>query len=121
MARRLLHALGHLDPQFRHRLIATYSTGMKRRVDRHRARALMGYPQVLFLDEPTRGLDPPAKRETCVAQYPGHLFHGGELRMEGLLDDWWDLRSRQVLGVSAGCSGPSTAIDDDRRPRAAVA
>ena len=34
---------------------------MKRRVEI--ARALMGAPKVLFLDEPTRGLDLPAKRE----------------------------------------------------------
>ena len=34
---------------------------MKRRVEI--ARALMGSPKVLFLDEPTRGLDLPAKRE----------------------------------------------------------
>jgi ABC-type multidrug transport system ATPase subunit len=50
-----------LDPAFRGRLIGTYSTGMKRRVEI--ARALMGGPKVLFLDEPTRGLDLPAKRE----------------------------------------------------------
>jgi ABC-2 type transport system ATP-binding protein len=50
-----------LDRSFRGRLIETYSTGMKRRVEI--ARALMGAPKVLFLDEPTRGLDLPAKRE----------------------------------------------------------
>jgi ABC-2 type transport system ATP-binding protein len=57
---RILDAV-HLEARFRHKLIATYSTGMKRRVEI--ARALMGGPKVLFLDEPTRGLDLPAKRE----------------------------------------------------------
>jgi len=57
---RLLDNVG-LDPRFRGKLIGTYSTGMKRRVEI--ARALMGRPKVLFLDEPTRGLDLPAKRE----------------------------------------------------------
>jgi len=50
-----------LDRRFRGRLIGAYSTGMKRRVEI--ARALMGNPKVLFLDEPTRGLDLPAKRD----------------------------------------------------------
>jgi ABC-2 type transport system ATP-binding protein len=50
-----------LDARFRGKLIGTYSTGMKRRVEI--ARALMGHPKVLFLDEPTRGLDLPAKRD----------------------------------------------------------
>jgi ABC-2 type transport system ATP-binding protein len=58
---RLLDVVG-LAAKFRGALIATYSTGMKRRVEI--ARALMGHPKVLFLDEPTRGLDLPAKRET---------------------------------------------------------
>jgi ABC-2 type transport system ATP-binding protein len=50
-----------LAREFRGKLIGSYSTGMKRRVEI--ARALMGSPKVLFLDEPTRGLDLPAKRE----------------------------------------------------------
>jgi ABC-type multidrug transport system ATPase subunit len=57
---RMLDDVG-LDARFRGKLIGTYSTGMKRRVEI--ARALMGHPKVLFLDEPTRGLDLPAKRE----------------------------------------------------------
>ena len=57
---RILDDVG-LDARFRGKLICTYSTGMKRRVEI--ARALMGRPKVLFLDEPTRGLDLPAKRE----------------------------------------------------------
>jgi ABC-2 type transport system ATP-binding protein len=58
-AEQLLDDVG-LDAHFRGKLIGTYSTGMKRRVEI--ARALMGRPKVLFLDEPTRGLDLPAKR-----------------------------------------------------------
>jgi ABC-type multidrug transport system ATPase subunit len=57
---RTLDAVG-LDARFRGKLIGSYSTGMKRRVEI--GRALMGGPKVLFLDEPTRGLDLPAKRE----------------------------------------------------------
>ncbi|MGA5298800.1 ATP-binding cassette domain-containing protein [Nucisporomicrobium flavum] len=43
-----------------HRVASAYSGGMRRRLDI--AMGLMGSPRVLFLDEPTTGLDPRSRR-----------------------------------------------------------
>jgi ABC-2 type transport system ATP-binding protein len=43
------------------KMAATYSGGMRRRLDL--AMTLVGQPQVIFLDEPTTGLDPRGRRD----------------------------------------------------------
>jgi ABC-2 type transport system ATP-binding protein len=55
------------------RRVATYSGGMRRRLDI--AMSLIGNPPVVFLDEPTTGLDPEARRE--VWQVIKTLAEGG--------------------------------------------
>src|SRR3984893_6524380 len=47
------------------RKVSTYSGGMRRRLDI--AMSLIGNPQVIFLDEPTTGLDPQARLEVWQA------------------------------------------------------
>jgi ABC-2 type transport system ATP-binding protein len=42
------------------KLVATYSGGMRRKLDL--AMTLVGNPQIIFLDEPTTGLDPRSRR-----------------------------------------------------------
>ena len=47
------------------RRAATYSGGMKRRLDL--AMTLVSRPRLIFLDEPTTGLDPRSRRDAVAA------------------------------------------------------
>ncbi|MFF1478980.1 ATP-binding cassette domain-containing protein [Streptomyces sp. NPDC058301] len=58
-AAQLLEEFGLTDAA--RRTVRTYSGGMRRRLDL--AASLVGRPQVLFLDEPTTGLDPKSRIE----------------------------------------------------------
>jgi ABC-2 type transport system ATP-binding protein len=55
----VLERIGLID--FADRQVKTYSGGMRRRIDL--AACLVGRPQILFLDEPTTGVDPASRRE----------------------------------------------------------
>ena len=55
---RLLERFDLVEPA--QKMVATYSGGMRRKLDL--AMTLVGNPQIIFLDEPTTGLDPRSRR-----------------------------------------------------------
>ncbi len=59
IADKLIHQFDMSDAADRR--VGTYSGGMKRRIDI--AMSLVGNPKIIFLDEPTTGLDPEARLE----------------------------------------------------------
>ena len=82
VAARADQLLGHFGlTEAAGRLVKTYSGGMQRRLDV--ALGLMHQPAVLFLDEPTTGLDPESR--AALWQEIGRLVKGaGEAGGEGL-------------------------------------
>jgi len=103
----------------RYQPIDTYSTGMKQRVKL--AQALVHDPEILFLDEPTNGLDPRSRdemldliaelpeRRGCAIVLSTHLLpdvervcdhavimHHGRLRFVGSIDELRGARGRDT-------------------------
>jgi ABC-2 type transport system ATP-binding protein len=80
----VLRHVGLLEERYRE--ISTYSTGMKQRAKL--AQALVHDPRLLFLDEPTNGLDPAGRIEMLsLIQRTGHELGISIVMSSHLLDD----------------------------------
>jgi ABC-2 type transport system ATP-binding protein len=121
-----------LEPSARRRRIATYSRGMLQRLAL--AQALIGKPQLLFLDEPTSGVDPTGvllvRRLLTALKGDGVtvLFNSHQLdQVERVSDRVLFLRKGRLLDVPATSKdGPRTLAlrwlgDDDDPTRRALA
>jgi ABC-2 type transport system ATP-binding protein len=120
----------------RYQPIDGYSTGMKQRVKL--AQALVHDPEILFLDEPTNGLDPRSRddmlelivdlpeRRNCAIILSTHLLpdvervcdhavimHRGEVRFSGTIDELRGARGRDselVVDVKAESAALAAAL-----------
>jgi ABC-2 type transport system ATP-binding protein len=120
----------------RYQPIDGYSTGMKQRVKL--AQALVHDPEILFLDEPTNGLDPPSRedmlhliaelpaRRGCAIVLSTHLLpdvdrvcdhavimHRGAVRFAGTIDELRGARggnSELAVGVKADAARLAQAL-----------
>jgi ABC-2 type transport system ATP-binding protein len=120
----------------RYQPIDGYSTGMKQRVKL--AQALVHDPEILFLDEPTNGLDPQSREEMlelivelpdrrgCAIVLSTHLLpdvdrvcdravimHRGAVRFSGTIDELRGARGRDselLVGVKTGAAELAEAL-----------
>ena len=127
------------------RLVRTYSGGMKRRLDL--AASLVGRPDVLFLDEPTTGIDPRSRLEVwalvrdlvgsgttvlLTTQYLDEadqladrigVIHEGKLISEGTGNELKDRLGGAVIHVEVpdeARDATRTALDVDQGPSGTI-
>ncbi len=81
------------------RPVGTYSGGMRRRLDL--ASCLVGHPQVLFLDEPTTGLDP-ASRQALWNTVRGLVDEGVTVLLTTQYLEEADYLADQIVVIAAG-------------------
>jgi ABC-2 type transport system ATP-binding protein len=81
------------------RPVGTYSGGMRRRLDL--ASCLVGRPQVLFLDEPTTGLDP-ASRQSLWNTVRGLVADGMTVLLTTQYLEEADYLADQIVVIAAG-------------------
>jgi ABC-2 type transport system ATP-binding protein len=94
---RLLDVFGLSDA--RKRAVKTYSGGMRRKLDL--ALSLMGEPPILFLDEPTTGLDP-ASRHALWEIIRGLVSQGTTVLLTTQYLDEADALAESVVFINAG-------------------
>ncbi|MEW2385239.1 ATP-binding cassette domain-containing protein [Micromonospora sp. NPDC047707] len=95
------------------RRVATYSGGMRRRLDL--AASLVGEPSVIFLDEPTTGLDPRSRQ--ALWEVVGELAAGGVtvLLTTQYLEEADRLADRVAVLHGGRLAAEGTAADLKRR------
>jgi oleandomycin transport system ATP-binding protein len=77
----------------------TYSGGMRRRLDL--AASLVGHPEVIFLDEPTTGLDP-AKREDMWGVVRTQVAQGASVLLTTQYLEEADALADEIVVMDAG-------------------
>ncbi len=106
-----------------HKLVKTYSGGMIRRLEL--AQAMLHHPEVLFLDEPSIGLDPVARRAVWERLQALRRDYGmtillttHDMEEADMLCDTLAILHQGVIGVTGspldlkGRVGPEATLDD---------
>ena len=110
--RQVLELVGLWDR--RDREVSTFSGGMKRRLEI--ARGLLHSPRVLFLDEPTVGLDPQTR--TSIWEYLDELRHQEDLTI--FLTTHYMDEAEHCDRIAIMDSGRIVALDTPRALKAAI-